>query len=93
MTFPKRIYITKNICVQLIRKVRERLDGWRAWWSEESLPTAPDTRISVKDIGREPGLWHRNDNHPLKMRWCKCWGLRENGWNGESSWVQVGNWE
>jgi len=73
--------------------MRERLDGWRAFRSEESLPTAPDTRTSVKDVGREPGPWHRNENHLLKMRWCGSWGLRTNGWNGESSWVQVGNRE
>jgi len=50
--------------------MRERLDGCRTFRSEESLPTAPDTRTSVKDVGREPGPWHRNDNHPLQMRWC-----------------------
>lgn len=44
------------------------MDGCRTFWSEESLPTAPDTRTSVKDVGREPGPWHRNENHTLQMR-------------------------
>ena len=60
-------YIQQINIYQLIRRMRERLDGWRAFWSEESLPTAPDTRTSVKDVGRELGLWHRNETIP-----CKC---------------------